>query len=56
MQQWMKESNGELKEMATSSRILNRRAVRALWHELRGNRLHGSRALALSVLGAAVPR
>jgi asparagine synthase (glutamine-hydrolysing) len=54
MDQWMKESNGELEEMATSANVLNPRAVRALWKEFRGNRLHWSRAWALSVLGATV--
>ena len=54
MDRWMKESKGELEEMATSANVLNPRAVRALWKEFRGDRLHWSRAWALSVLGATV--
>ena len=54
MDRWMKDSGGELEEMATSGNVLNPRAVRALWKEFRGDRLHWSRAWALSVLGATV--
>ena len=52
MDRWMKASDHELEEMAVSGRVLNRRVVGDLWKEFRRNRLHWSRAWALSVLGA----
>jgi asparagine synthase (glutamine-hydrolysing) len=54
MDRWMKASGDELEEMAVSGNLLNPRAVRTLWKEFRDNRLHWSRAWALSVLGATV--
>jgi asparagine synthase (glutamine-hydrolysing) len=53
MDRWMKAASRELEEMATSGGILDRRAVGALWAQFRANRLHWSRAWALTVLGAA---
>ncbi len=52
MDRWMKASSDELEEMARSGGILDRRAVGALWAQFRANRLHWSRAWALTVLGA----
>jgi asparagine synthase (glutamine-hydrolysing) len=52
MDRWMKASSDELEEMATSGGILDPRAVGALWAQFRANRLHWSRAWALTVLGA----
>ena len=54
MDRWMKASGEELEEIAVSGNLLNPRAVRTLWKEFRDNRLHWSRAWALSVLGATV--
>jgi asparagine synthase (glutamine-hydrolysing) len=52
MDRWMKSASRELEEMATSGGILDRRAVSALWAQFRANRLHWSRAWALTVLAA----
>ncbi len=52
MDRWMKASSDELEAMATSGGILDPRAVGALWAQFRANRLHWSRAWALTVLGA----
>jgi asparagine synthase (glutamine-hydrolysing) len=52
MDRWMRAASHELEEMAMSGGILDRRAVRALWAQFRANRLHWSRAWALTVLGA----
>jgi asparagine synthase (glutamine-hydrolysing) len=52
MDRWMKAASDELEEMATSGGILDPRAVGALWAQFRANRLHWSRAWALTVLGA----
>jgi asparagine synthase (glutamine-hydrolysing) len=54
MNRWMKASGDDLEEMAASGNFLNPRAVRTLWKEFRDDRLHWSRAWALSVLGATV--
>ncbi len=54
MDRWMKDSAGELEEMAVSGDVLNRRVVRELWTAFRAGRLHWSRAWALSVLAATV--
>ena len=55
MDSWMKESADDLQDMATSGSVLNRGAVKTLWEDFRGGRLHWSRAWALSVLGASSP-
>jgi asparagine synthase (glutamine-hydrolysing) len=51
---WMKTSAGELEEMATSGAVFKPGAVRAIWKEFRDDRVHWSRAWALSVVGATV--
>ncbi len=51
MDRWMKADPGELEEMAISTNVLDRGAVRGLWKDFRSGRLHWSRAWALSVLG-----
>jgi asparagine synthase (glutamine-hydrolysing) len=54
MDRWMKASGDELEEKAVSGKLLNTRAVRTIWKDFRTNRLHWSRAWALTVLGATV--
>jgi asparagine synthase (glutamine-hydrolysing) len=56
MDSWMKNSADDLQDMATSGNVLNRGAVKTLWEDFRGGRLHWSRAWALSVLGASDSR
>jgi asparagine synthase (glutamine-hydrolysing) len=56
MDSWMKDSADDLQDMATSGNVLNRGAVKTLWEDFRGGRLHWSRAWALSVLGASASR
>jgi asparagine synthase (glutamine-hydrolysing) len=56
MDSWMKDSADDLEDMATSGNVLNRGAVKTLWEDFRGGRLHWSRAWALSVLGASASR
>lgn len=53
MDRWMKQSAGELEEIAVVADCLDRTAVRDLWSQFRAGRLHWSRAWALTVLGAA---
>ncbi len=53
MDRWMKGIADVLEEMAVSSNFLDRRTVSELWQDFRANRLHWSRAWALSVLGSA---
>ena len=50
MRQWMQQSADELEDLAAGADVLDRRAVRGLWSQFRGNRLHWSRAWALSVM------
>ena len=52
MDRWMRASSDDLEEMATSGGVLDRRAAGDLWAQFRANRLHWSRAWALTVLGA----
>jgi asparagine synthase (glutamine-hydrolysing) len=56
MDRWMKASADDLEEMAAATSFLNPRAVRTLWKGFRDNRVHWSRAWALTVLGAASVR
>ncbi len=51
MDRWMKSDPGALEEMAASTKVLDTKAVRALWKHFDSGRLHWSRAWALSVLG-----
>jgi asparagine synthase (glutamine-hydrolysing) len=49
---WMRQSSGDLRELALAGGSLNRRAVARLWNEFDRGRLHWSRAWMLAVLGA----
>jgi asparagine synthase (glutamine-hydrolysing) len=54
MDRWMKQSAGELEDMAADTGCcLDRAVVRNMWSAFRADRLHWSRAWALTVLGAA---
>ncbi len=52
MDRWMKDSAGDLEDMALDSDALNRSAVKSLWSDFRTGQLHWSRAWALTVLGS----
>jgi hypothetical protein len=52
MDRWMKDSRGDLEEMAISGGLVDKSAVKALWKNFCRGRLHWSRAWALTVLGA----
>src|SRR5439155_2191803 len=52
MDRWMKHAAGDLEDLAVSDSFLDQSAVRELWKDFRGGRLHWSRAWALTVLEA----
>jgi len=52
MARWMKRYAGELEEMSKGADGVDRKVVREMWQRFRSDRLHWSRAWALTVLGA----
>lgn len=51
MDRWMRSYSGELEDLSCASDLLDRKAVRRVWQDFQGGKVHWSRPWALAVLG-----